>query len=73
MIVGGLASVVTLLALAWAKELTGGFLGIFGVDAASSGVKIATIVLATILMYCVDVAINTGKSFFTSSIFRIYW
>ena len=73
MIVGGLASVVTLLALAWAKELIGGFLGIFGVDPASSGAKVAIIVLATILMYCVDVSINTGKFVLTSSISGAYW
>lgn len=62
MVVGGAATVITLLALAWAKELTGGFLGIFGVDPASSGAKATIIVVATIMMYCVDIAINTGKT-----------
>lgn len=61
MIVGGAASIITLIALAWAKELIGGFLWLFGVDVASSGAKVAIIVLATILMYCVDISINTGK------------
>jgi solute carrier family 45 protein 1/2/4 len=61
MIVGGAATVVTLLALAWAKELIGGFLWVFGVDPASNGAKTTIIVMATIMMYCVDVAINTGK------------
>lgn len=63
MIVGALATALTLIALAWARELIGGFLWLFGVDLASSGAKAAIIVLATILMYCVDVAINTGGVF----------
>ncbi|KAK6813124.1 hypothetical protein RU639_010729 [Aspergillus parasiticus] len=62
MVVGGLATVVALLALAWVRELVGGFLGIFGVDQASTGTKTAIIVFATILMYCLDFAINTVQA-----------
>ena len=62
MVVGGLATVVALLALAWVRELVGGFLGIFGVDQASPGTRTAIIAFATILMYCLDFAINTGKA-----------
>lgn len=60
MLVGGAATVVCLLALAWTRELVGGFLGIFGVDPQSSGTKTMIIIVATILMYCLDFAINTG-------------
>jgi solute carrier family 45 protein 1/2/4 len=62
MIFGGSATVVCLLALAWVREIVGGFLGIFGVHAQSDGVKITTIVVATVLMYGLDFAINTGQS-----------
>jgi solute carrier family 45, member 1/2/4 len=61
MIAGGIATIFALLALAWVRELVGGFLGIFGVDAKSDGVKMTIIVLATVLMYCLDFAINTGQ------------
>ena len=64
MVVGGLATVVALLALAWVRELVGGFLGIFGADQASTGTKTAIIVFATILMYCLDFAIHTGRPVF---------
>ncbi|KAF5864918.1 monovalent cation:H+ antiporter, CPA1 (nhx1) [Aspergillus alliaceus] len=62
MVVGGLATVVALLALAWVKELVGGFLGLFGVDQGSTGTNTAIIVFATILMYCLDFAINTVQA-----------
>lgn len=64
MVVGGAATIVALLCLAWVREIVGGFLGTFGVDAHSTGVKTTTIVVATILMYCLDFSINTGRSFF---------
>ncbi|KAE8355524.1 Sodium/hydrogen exchanger family-domain-containing protein [Aspergillus coremiiformis] len=62
MVVGGLATVVALLALAWVNELVGGFLGIFGIDQASTGTRTTIIVFATILMYCLDFAINTVQA-----------
>ncbi|KAE8146020.1 Sodium/hydrogen exchanger family-domain-containing protein [Aspergillus avenaceus] len=62
MIIGGLATVLALLALAWVKEIVGGFLGGFGIDPASAGIKTTVIVLATILMYCLDFAINTVQA-----------
>jgi hypothetical protein len=52
-----------LLALAWVREIVAGFLGIFGVPAGSGAVKIATIILATILMFVLDFSINTGQYF----------
>ncbi|KAE8412586.1 sodium/hydrogen exchanger 3 [Aspergillus pseudocaelatus] len=62
MVVGGLATVVALLALAWVRELVGGFLGIFGADQASTETRTAVIFFATILMYCLDFAINTVQA-----------
>lgn len=62
MVVGSVATVVALLALAWVREIVGGFLSVFGVDPSSAGVKITINVVATILMYCLDFAINTGTN-----------
>lgn len=64
MVVGSAATVVSLLALAWVKEIVGGFLSIFGVDPQSQGTKTVIIIIATILMYCLDFAINTGTTLF---------
>jgi solute carrier family 45 protein 1/2/4 len=60
MVVGAAATVVALLALAWVREVVGGFLSIFGADPASQGTKIVINIVATILMYCLDFAIATG-------------
>lgn len=60
MIGGGIATVVSLLALAWVQDIVGGFLSLFGAVPESSGVKVTIIVVATLLMYCLDFAINTG-------------
>ncbi|OJD09633.1 hypothetical protein AJ78_09003 [Emergomyces pasteurianus Ep9510] len=62
MIGGGIATIISLLALAWTREIVGGFLGIFGVTFRSTGVKVTSIVVATILMYCLDFAINTVQA-----------
>jgi solute carrier family 45 protein 1/2/4 len=62
MVGGAVALIISLLALSWVQEIMGGFLSIFGVDRKSHGAKITNIVVATILMYCLDFAINTGRS-----------
>ncbi|KAF3482439.1 general alpha-glucoside permease [Arthroderma uncinatum] len=62
MIGGGIATVISLLALAWVREMVGGTLSFFGADTASSGVKVTIIVVATILMYCLDFSINTVQA-----------
>ncbi|EEQ34086.1 hypothetical protein McanMca71_002732 [Microsporum canis] len=59
MIGGGIATVFSLLALAWVREIVGGILSFFGAAPESSGVKVTIIVVATLLMYCLDFAINT--------------
>jgi len=61
MVVGGAATILSLLALAWVKEIVGGFLSIFGADPASNEMRIVVIIVATVLMYCLDFAINTGS------------
>ncbi|CAI7569922.1 unnamed protein product [Penicillium glandicola] len=62
MVVGGAATILSLLALAWVKEIVGGFLSIFGVESTSAGTKIVIIIMATIFMYCLDFAINTVQA-----------
>lgn len=64
MFVGAAATIVSLLALAWVQEIVGGFLGLFGAAPESTGVRTTIIVAATILMYCLDFAVNTGMLFF---------
>lgn len=70
MLVGSVATVISLLALAWVQELVGGVLSIFGVDPASEGLKVVVIIAATVLMYCLDFAINTGMSPYSTSMVR---
>lgn len=55
---GAIATIVSLLILAWAKELVAGFLSVFGVDPAANGVKVSTIVCAAAMVYILDFAIN---------------
>lgn len=57
---GTIATVVSLMALAWVREIVGGFLGLFGASRESEGVKVTIIVVAVFFVYCLDFAINTG-------------
>lgn len=66
MIGGGIVTVFALVALAWTREMVRGVLGLFGVAPESVGTKVVTIVFATIMMYVLDVAINTGESLFVA-------
>jgi solute carrier family 45 protein 1/2/4 len=61
MATGGTATIVSLLALAWVREIVGGFLGLFGADRDSEGVKITIIVVAVFFVYILDFSINTGR------------
>lgn len=58
---GAAATIVSLLALAWTKEVVGGFLGLFGAKKDDPGVKVTTIVVAVLFVYVLDFAINTSK------------
>lgn len=60
MLGGAAATMVSLMCLAWTKETVGGFLGLFGADRESEGVKVSIIVVAVIWVYILDFAINTG-------------
>ena len=62
MLVGGAATIVFLLGLAWVREIFGGLLSVFGADPASDTTKTVVIVAAMVLMYGLDFAINTGSS-----------
>lgn len=61
MLAGGAATIVSLMALAWTREIIGGILGIFGADPESHGVKLTSLIFAVIFVYILDFAINTGK------------
>ncbi|KAI9746322.1 MAG: hypothetical protein M1818_000034 [Claussenomyces sp. TS43310] len=62
MIAGASATIFSLLALAWVREIVGGFLGLFGADPASHGVKTCIIIVAVFLVYILDFAINTVQA-----------
>jgi len=62
MAAGAAATIISLLALAWVREIVGGFLGIFGADRESKGVRVTIIVVAVIFVYLLDFAINTGMN-----------
>jgi solute carrier family 45 protein 1/2/4 len=62
MLGGAAATICSLMFLAWTKEIVGGFLGLFGADPTSDGVKITVIAVAVLWVYILDFAINTGMS-----------
>jgi solute carrier family 45 protein 1/2/4 len=70
MLGGATATIVSLMFLAWTKEIVGGFLGLFGADPESNFVKVSIIVVAVIWVYVLDFAINTGG--FSASIAAMF-
>lgn len=62
MATGAAATIVSLLVLSWVREIVGGFLGLFGADRESEGVKVSIIVVAVLFVYILDFSINTGRS-----------
>ncbi|KAL1880503.1 hypothetical protein VTK73DRAFT_5890 [Phialemonium thermophilum] len=62
MLGGTAATVASLLFLAWTKEIVGCFLGLFGADRDSEGVKVTIIVVAVVWVYILDFAINTVQA-----------
>jgi solute carrier family 45 protein 1/2/4 len=61
-IVGGaVATIVSLMVLAWAKEIVTGTLGLFGLDSESWGVRVTVMVFAVLFVYVLDFAINVSK------------
>lgn len=58
-IVGGAAATISsLLGLSWAKEIVGGIFGIFGVHSDAQIVATSALVIAVLLVYVLDFAIN---------------
>ena len=61
-IVGGAAAtMVSLMVLAWAAEIVGGFLGIFGANREGEFVKTSIMLFAVLFVYVLDFAINVSK------------
>jgi solute carrier family 45 protein 1/2/4 len=61
MIAGSTGTILSLLALAWSRELVGGFLSLFGADPASQGIRTTTIIFAVAWVYILDFSINAGS------------
>lgn len=61
MLVGAVVTALSLLLLAWTREIVQGFLGFLGADPKSRGVQVSSIVFATALVYILDVGVNTGN------------
>ena len=72
MLAGASATIVSLMALAWTREIVHGVLGSFGADLESHGVKVATITFAIVFVYVLDFAINTGNFMPTCSMDKPY-
>ncbi|KAL2271546.1 hypothetical protein VTJ83DRAFT_917 [Remersonia thermophila] len=62
MIGGTIATIASLMMLAWTKETVGGFLGLFGAQPDSEFVKVSVIVVAVLWVYILDFAINTVQA-----------
>lgn len=60
MLAGAIATALSFLTLAWAREIVQAILGIFGADPKSHGVRVSAMVFAIIVVYILDVGINTG-------------
>jgi hypothetical protein len=71
MIAGTLGTIAASMILAYARDIIRIFGG-FDVDAPyDGGYKVSTIVLATVMMWCLDFSINTGWSISGSSFWRL--
>ena len=61
-IVGGAAAtIMSLMVLAWAAEIVGGFFSIFGANREGSFVKTSIMLFAVLFVYVLDFAINVSK------------
>ncbi|KAI5365402.1 putative major facilitator superfamily, MFS transporter superfamily [Septoria linicola] len=58
MVGGAIATIVSLMVLAWTREIVGTFLAIFGVARDSEATKTVAIVLAVLMVYVLDFSIN---------------
>lgn len=62
MLGGAAATTLSLMCLAWIREIIGGIASLFGADPDSHGVKVTVIVIAVIWIYVLDVAVNTVQA-----------
>jgi solute carrier family 45 protein 1/2/4 len=62
MLGGAVATILSLLFLAWTREIVTTMLGLFGSDAASNEVRVTTMILAVVGIYVLDFAINTVQA-----------
>lgn len=62
MIAGAIATIVSLMALAWTREIVGGIFSLFGADIESGFVKNCIIVVAVLFVYILDFSINTVQA-----------
>ena len=60
MLGGAAATILSLMFLAWTREIVTGILGLFGADPQSESVKLCIICTAVLWIYILDFAINTG-------------
>ncbi|KAF2766710.1 hypothetical protein EJ03DRAFT_277544 [Teratosphaeria nubilosa] len=58
MVAGAAATIISLMALAWTRELIAAIGGIFGAAPSSDGVMVASIVFAVLMIYVLDFSIN---------------
>ncbi|KAI6244511.1 General alpha-glucoside permease [Erysiphe necator] len=61
-IFGSVATIISLLTLAWVKEISLKFLGLFGVDSESQISKDSVILVAVSMVYVLDFSINTVQA-----------
>ena len=62
MLGGATATILSLMSLAWTREMVGGFLGVLGVGPETAFVKYSITITAILWVYILDFAINTGTS-----------
>jgi solute carrier family 45 protein 1/2/4 len=58
---GALATIISIMILAWTREIVSRFFAIFGLEPQSQGVTVSIMVFAVILIYVLDIAINVRK------------
>lgn len=58
---GAVATIASLMTLAWTREIVSGFLGLFGAGPEAWVVKQGIMVFAVLFVYVLDFAINVSK------------
>ncbi|KAK1457552.1 general alpha-glucoside permease [Colletotrichum cuscutae] len=62
MVGGAIATIISLMFLAWTREIVGGIMSLFGADVESVAVKNTIICVAVVGIYVLDFAINTVQA-----------